>query len=177
MMSEKYHYESGAIHHDHHKEINIGSVSEKALKDIISKFFKDDAEDAEILGEVEADAEPQTSNNEVEPVTIDSVIAATICQMDEEGDLKRKGDWGLLMIAMNQSDDMPNFDTPRSYVDYLSKMLKLKGVPSESSISKMMAKTRGMFPNWTFADTNDTVETTRRINVGKMFISAVRKKK
>lgn len=92
MMSEKYHYESGAIHHDHHKEINIGSVSEKALKDIISKFFKDDAEDAEILGEVEADAEPQTSNNEVEPVTIDSVIAATIRQMDEEGDLKRKGD-------------------------------------------------------------------------------------
>ena len=47
MSSEKYHYEPGAIHNDHHQEINIGSVSEKALGDILKRFFKDDAEDAE----------------------------------------------------------------------------------------------------------------------------------
>ena len=47
MSSEKYHYEAGATHNDHHKEINIGYVSEKALGDIISNFMKSDAEDAE----------------------------------------------------------------------------------------------------------------------------------
>ena len=47
MSSEKYHYEPGAIHNDHHKEINIGTVSERSLSDIISRFLKDDAEDAE----------------------------------------------------------------------------------------------------------------------------------
>lgn len=47
MSSEKYHYEPGAIHNDHHKEINIGSVPERAIGDIIKNFFKDDAEDVE----------------------------------------------------------------------------------------------------------------------------------
>lgn len=47
MMSEKYHYEPGAIHNDHHKEINIGSVPKQAIGDIIKNFFKDDVEDAE----------------------------------------------------------------------------------------------------------------------------------
>lgn len=50
MMSDKYHYEPGAIHHDHHREITInGNVSEKALRDIIGHFLKDDAEDAEVI--------------------------------------------------------------------------------------------------------------------------------
>ena len=97
--------------------------------------------------------------------------------MKTSGELKKMGDWGLLMIAMNQTDDMPDFATPRSYVDYLSLELKIEGVPCESSISKMVGKTRGMFPNWTFTDTTDIMETNRRINVGKCFISAVRKKR
>lgn len=47
MSSEKYHYEPGAIHNDHHKEVNIGQVPERVLNDLIRNFFKDDAEDAE----------------------------------------------------------------------------------------------------------------------------------
>lgn len=56
-MSKKYHYEPGAIHNDHHKEINIGHVSEKAMRDIFRDFMKDDAEDAEVIEEVKDDAE------------------------------------------------------------------------------------------------------------------------
>ena len=44
-------------------------------------------------------------------------------------------------------------------------------------LAKMMGKTRGMFPNWTFTDTTDIMETNRRINVGKCFIAAVRKRR
>ena len=64
MSSEKYHYEAGAVHNDHHKEINIGSVSEKALGDILKRFLKDDAEDAEY--EEVKDKKTSTSK---EPVT------------------------------------------------------------------------------------------------------------
>ena len=51
-MSEKYHYEPGATHNDHHKEINIGSVSEKSLRSIISAFFSDEGEEADVVEEV-----------------------------------------------------------------------------------------------------------------------------
>ena len=51
-MSEKYHYEPGAKHFDHHKEINIGSVSEKSLRSIISTFFSDEGEEADVVEEV-----------------------------------------------------------------------------------------------------------------------------
>ena len=51
-MSEKYHYEPGAKHFDHHKEINIGSVSEKSLRSIISTFFSDEGEEADVIEEV-----------------------------------------------------------------------------------------------------------------------------
>lgn len=109
------------------------------------------------------------------PVSKNQILADTINGMEASGELKKRGDFGLLMIAMNQSDDMPDFATPRSYLDFLSQELKIEGVPSESIICKMVAKTRGMFPNWTFTDTSDITETNRRINVGKYFISAVRK--
>lgn len=63
-MSEKYHYESGAIHNDNHKELNIGSVSESTLNNLISQFFKDDAVDAEV---VEEERPHDTEDNEKDP--------------------------------------------------------------------------------------------------------------
>ena len=129
--------------------------------------------------EMEAEAEKTEAEAEKTEVKVSAnrIIADTINGMKTSGELKKMGDWGLLMIAMNQTDDMPDFATPRSYVDYLSLELKIEGVPCESSISKMVGKTRGMFPNWTFTDTTDIMETNRRINVGKCFIAAVRKRR
>lgn len=133
----------------------------------------DEAKEMEAEAEkTEADAEKTEAK-----VSANRLIADTINGMKTSGELKKMGDWGLLMIAMNQTDDMPDFATPRSYVDYLSLELKIEGVPCESSISKMVGKTRGMFPNWTFTDTTDIMETNRRINVGKCFIAAVRKRR
>ena len=133
----------------------------------------DEAKEMEAEAEkTEADAEKAEAK-----VSANRIIADTINGMKTSGELKKMGDWGLLMIAMNQTNDMPDFATPRSYVDYLSLELKIEGVPCESSISKMVGKTRGMFPNWTFTDTTDIMETNRRINVGKCFIAAVRKRR
>lgn len=119
--------------------------------------------------------EAEAKELEAKALSKNQIMADTINGMEASGELKKRGDLGLLMIAMNQSDDMPDFATPRSYLDFLAQELKIEGVPSESIICKMVAKTRGMFPNWTFTDTSDITETNRRINVGKYFISAVRK--
>lgn len=80
MSSEKYHYEAGAVHNDHHKEINIGSVSEKALGDILRHFLKDDAEDVEF--EEVKDNEP-TSKPKAAPVeqeTFAHRVKAIMCK-------------------------------------------------------------------------------------------------
>ena len=63
MSNEKYHYESGAIHNDNHKELNIGHVSEKALSDILRSFLKDDAEDAEIIEEIKGNSASVSREN------------------------------------------------------------------------------------------------------------------
>ena len=47
MGNAKYHYETGANHYDHHREVNIGNVREGMLKDILGSFLKDDTEGTE----------------------------------------------------------------------------------------------------------------------------------
>ena len=55
-MSDNYHYEDGAIHHDHKKVLHIESVGSSDIEKLISAFFKDGAEDAEIVEEVKDDS-------------------------------------------------------------------------------------------------------------------------
>ena len=40
-MSDKYYYEEGAIHHDHHKVINVGEIKDCDLEKLMKTFFKD----------------------------------------------------------------------------------------------------------------------------------------
>ena len=51
-MSEKYKYESGAIHLDHHKELHLSKVNSADAKDLMSDFFERDAEDVDVYEEV-----------------------------------------------------------------------------------------------------------------------------
>lgn len=50
-MSDTYKYEDGAIHNDHKKVLHIDNVNGNDMGKLISAFFKDDAEDAVIVGE------------------------------------------------------------------------------------------------------------------------------
>lgn len=107
---------------------------------------------------------------------VKGTICSIISKLHEEKVLKYMGDWGLLMTAMNQTDGLPSFDTPSSFLTYLADSNQFDGIeiPSESSVSKMVRKMRGLFPNWTFTDTTDTTEVNRRINVGRRLVSAAR---
>ena len=51
-MSEKYKYESGAIHLDHHKELHLGKVNGNNIRDLMRDFFERDAEEVDIYEEV-----------------------------------------------------------------------------------------------------------------------------
>jgi len=51
-MSNSY-YEKGANHYDHHRELHIDTVNGGDIRKLISAFFKDDAEEAEIVEEAE----------------------------------------------------------------------------------------------------------------------------
>ena len=137
------------------------------------KLMKENEED-ELKEEMEM---KEKATEETQPEDNDKgTLCSIIRKLHEENVLKKMGDWGLLMTAINQTDGLPYFDTPNSFITYLSDSQQLDGIelPSESSISKMVRKMRGMFPDWTFTDTSDVMEVNRRINVGRRLFSAAR---
>lgn len=66
-MSDNYHYEDGAKHYDHKKVLHIDSVGSGDIEKLISAFFKDDAEDAEVLEELK-DESISSARHETKPL-------------------------------------------------------------------------------------------------------------
>lgn len=64
-MSNSY-YEKGANHYDHHKELHIDTVNGGDIGKLISAFFKDGAEDAEVLEELKESI--SSARNETKPL-------------------------------------------------------------------------------------------------------------
>lgn len=62
-MSNSY-YEKGANHYDHHKELHIDTVNGGDIGKLISAFFKDDAEDAVIVGEEKEGIKPKKTTGQ-----------------------------------------------------------------------------------------------------------------
>jgi hypothetical protein len=104
-------------------------------------------------------------------------IREAIVQLREEHLLRRKFDYAWLKVAMDSTDDMPSFESAQRYLDYLCDELQLDDLPCESSISKMMDMARGQLFHWTFSDTSDAQETTRRNNIVKRFFCLMRGRK
>ena len=118
-MSDNYHYEDGAIHHDHKKVLHIDTVNDGDIGKLISAFFKDDAEEAVIVGEEDG------SDRETKP---ESNINTNACSNENDNTLSvnrqvvldqllalaDKGDWvngitsegvkAMLKIALGQGD-------------------------------------------------------------------------
>lgn len=103
-----------------------------------------------------------------------SRMRRTIDTMRQEGELKHLYDYTWLMMAMNENCDLPSFDTPTSFREYLINIGIKKGIPNRSTISKYYDKARGQLPNWTFDDADGT-EAIRRNNVGKRFLKLVQR--
>lgn len=104
---------------------------------------------------------------------LDAKVYNALATLKKEGEIVHLYDFTWPMIAMNEDKDLPSFDTPTSYLNYMKK-IGIKNLPSRSTISKYYDRARGQFPNCTFNDA-DTTETIRRNNVGKRFINLVKR--
>ena len=58
-MSDSYHYEDGAKHYDHKKVLHIDKVQGADLQQLMRAFFKDDAEEAEVVEELSVDMDQE----------------------------------------------------------------------------------------------------------------------
>lgn len=116
---------------------------------------------------------PVMPHTEVETVgDEDQRLKKTIDTMISEGVLPHLYDYTWVMETMNQTDGMPKFKTPASFIQFL-KDRGVKRLPSEDTINKKQNAFTGVFPEWEFTDC-DTTEATRRINVGKRLLSIYR---
>lgn len=100
-------------------------------------------------------------------------IKTAINILQNEGTLKHLYDYAWLMQAMNDTTDLPHFDTPQSFLNYMQ-IIGIQDLPEVSSVKKAYGKVVGTFPEWTFLDA-DATECNRRVNVGRRFMSAYRK--
>lgn len=84
-MSEKYKYENGAIHLDHHKELHLGKVNSSDAKELMREFFERDAEDVDVFEEVTNGlAEIQEDMNELKATKKDVPSTIVIPLTQEE---------------------------------------------------------------------------------------------
>ena len=85
-MSDNYHYEDGAKHYDHKKVLHIDSVGSGDIEKLISAFFKDGAEDAEVLEEFEDAESVQRQDKELKnnPHKVNPVVDAVKEQTDQD---------------------------------------------------------------------------------------------
>ena len=84
-MSEKYKYESGAIHLDHHKELHLAKVNSADVKDLIRDFFERDVEDVDVFEEIsDGLAEIQEDMKELKTAKKDVSLANGISVTPEE---------------------------------------------------------------------------------------------
>ncbi len=171
-MSDTYNYEEGAIHNDNKRVVHIESINGSDARQLLRDFLKMDAE--------EADFTEEEAGTAVSPAAGDNVaekLRSSILLLKEEKVLKNKYDWGFVMVAMMQTDDLPSFKSVQSFIDYLTKTLHIDDIPSESTVNKKVGIIKGQFPHWSFDDTDDSLEVNRRINVGKRLLAAFRKQK
>ena len=104
----------------------------------------------------------------------DGRIARSIEMLRQEGELKHLYDITWVMIGMNGTSDLPSFDTPTSFLDYMIRIGVKKGLPTRSTISKYYDRAHGEYPNLTFTDA-DGQEAIRRNNVIKRFLNLVKR--
>lgn len=107
-------------------------------------------------------------------LTLDEKIRNAIGTMQEEGIFKYAYDYVWVMLVMNQTHELPHFDSTPSFHCFLFR-IGVKDLPTLASLKKKTATACRQHPSWTFTDTADTNETRRRNNVASRFLSLIRK--
>ena len=124
------------------------------------------------VNEIRDESIPATPQLQDAMIYDDEWIVECIKKLKEEQVLKWLFDYTWIMEVINQTKDLPKFNTPSSFINYLNDH-GIEFLPSEDTINKKQNKFTGAFPYWVFTDC-DTTEANRRINVGKRFLTLLR---
>lgn len=106
---------------------------------------------------------------------LDICILKAIRELRENKVIRKPSDYTYIMQAINEKQvkDAPFFNTPQVFIDYLE-TLGLGDRPSRTTIYDTRNKISGEYPNWVFKDPQiDEIETLRRNNVARQFLSAL----
>ena len=94
-----------------------------------------------------------------------------IMALQNEGLIKHKYDYAWLYAAIQIGvvDGMSIFASVNSFIIYVTD-LGIEGVAAISTLSQYYSYVQGKFPDWSFTDTLDMREKTRRVNLVKRFL-------
>ena len=118
---------------------------------------------------------PMEKSEPEEMFSDDERIIKAVNILKVEGVLKHMYDYTFVMQLMNETEGMPHYDTPQSFLKHFAQ-LGIAPLPDVSSINRIFSKMVGKFPNWTFVN-KDKTETVRRNNVGRRYLNAYKNEK
>ena len=118
---------------------------------------------------------PAEKHEPEEMFSDDERIIKAVNILKVEGVLKHMYDYTFVMQLMNETEGMPHYDTPQSFLKHFAQ-LGIAPLPDVSSINRIFSKMVGKFPNWTFVG-KDKTETVRRNNVGRRYLNAYKNEK
>lgn len=84
--------------------------------------------------------------------------------------------WILVVMDQYVVDGIDGFRSPQAFLTYLGE-LGIDHLPHRSTISNNYKKVDGVYPDWSFTDTEEPQEVLRRKNVARQFIAAFNKAK
>lgn len=152
----------------------LARFAQKTMKHVLFAVEDDCFDKFMGLGEICPGVEVLAVNEVAETrTTVDLCVAMAINELCDRHVLRRAYDYTYIMLVINQEnlDRHLFFASPQDYIGYLA-MLDVDRIPGKTSIYDMISCTRGEYPNWQFSDRSDNVETLRRNNVAKQFLSA-----
>ena len=106
---------------------------------------------------------------------LDICIEEAIRELRKGKVFRKPSDYTYIMQVINdrQVKDAPYFHTPDVFLGYLEQ-LGFDGLPGRSTIYDTRKMMCGEYPNWVFNDPQiDVIETLRRNNVARQFLSAL----
>lgn len=163
--------------------LNLDVLVKNAIEDYTASHSATNEDIDEMFADETTPIESQSTEKEedksVEIITsTDQLIIKAVEIMKKEKVIKHLYDYAFIMQIMNETEELPTFGSPKSFLSYF-KELEITGLPGEDSIKKKVNSTFGHHPSWTFTDEKgkDYQEAKRRIAVGSRFLSIYRKGK
>lgn len=158
-------YESMFESHEYH------ALYKKAPSKLLDAIYNINYRIAYVLRMIEEDESDDSISS-----TSDQRIIKVIEIMREEKEIKNQYDFAFIMKIMNETKELPSFNSPTSFLEYFND-LKISQLPGPDSIKKKLSATLGKHPSWTFNDGKgeDSKEAKRRNDIGSRFLSLFRK--